>query len=139
MRFHKKPFEPNSYSIERALLSLSPVLVGADGDADEQGRRAAEGRWSSGERSGRDGANGGICTNYTDNYCAALIKRRQTNSITSASKFCCSVNGGITATTIDARRRRRHCPAIAGAREGWKYAGEPFSSFRTYCTPSPSP
>jgi len=45
MRFHKKPFEPNSYSIEHARTPFSFsrffVLVGVD--ADEQGRRAVEG------------------------------------------------------------------------------------------------
>lgn len=61
MRFHKKPFEPNSYSIERALLSLSPVpsfslaLTAMLMSREEELRREVRRR----ERSGRDGVNGG--------------------------------------------------------------------------------
>lgn len=58
---------------------------------------------------------GGVCTNYTDNYCAALIKRRQQIRLLLVPKFCCSVNGGIARLlpSMSAATRR---PSIRGRR-----------------------
>lgn len=76
MAFIRSHSSSNSCSVEHTFFSLSLVRVDADSDADEQ----KEESWREARRKdrlGRDGANAGVCTNYTDNYCAALIKRRQ--------------------------------------------------------------
>lgn len=74
----------NSYNTHSSLflsslflsIFISFVLVIADGDADEQEELPWVGVRKR-KRLGRHGLDGGVCTNYTDNYCAALIKRRQ--------------------------------------------------------------